>query len=71
MKRLFEFEVITTTGAHSFQISHTLDHRKFRKDLKKFIKCDDVTLVVYTTVDSKGNMLKDRKFCTNIKDIKI
>ena len=71
MKRLFEFEVITTTGAHSFQIPHTLDHRKFRKDLKKFIKCDDVTLVVYTTVDSKGNMLKDRKFCNNIKDIKI
>ena len=70
-QNIFEFEVITTTGAHSFQIPHTLDHRKFRKDLKKFIKCDDVTLVVYTTVDSKGNMLKDRKFCTNIKDIKI
>ena len=29
MKRLFEFEVITTTGAHSFQIPHTLDQPTF------------------------------------------
>ena len=71
MKGLFEFEVITSTGAYTFKPDKKLDNRKVRKDLKKFIKCDDVTLVVYTTVDSKGNMLKDRKFCTNIKDIKI
>ena len=71
MKRLFEFEVFTETDAFSSNPEQLIDHRKFRKDLKKIIKCDDVTLVVYTTVDSKGNMLKDRKFCTNIKDIKI
>lgn len=71
MKRLFEFEVLAETGAYSFKQGQLTDHRKFRKDLKKFIKCDDVTLVVYTTVDSKGKMLKDRKFCSSIKDIKI
>ena len=43
MKRLFEFEVITETDAFSFNPEQLIDHRKFRKDLKKFIKCDDVT----------------------------
>lgn len=71
MKRLFEFEVITTDGAYSFKPCIKLDHRKFRKDLRKFIRCDDVTLVVYTWVDSEGKMLKDRTFCSNTKDIKI
>ena len=71
MKCLFEFEVITETGAYSFQPETKIDHRKFRKNLKKFIKCDDVTMVVYTTVDSNGRMLKDRTFCTSIQGIKI
>lgn len=70
MKRLFEFEVITVDGAYSFKPHIKLDHRKFRKDLRKFIRCDDVTLVVYTWVDSEGKMLKDRTFCSNTKDIK-
>ena len=71
MKRLFEFEVITIGGAYSFKPDVKLDHRKFSKDLRKFIGCDDVTLVVYTWGDSEGNMLKDRTFCSNTKDIKI
>ena len=71
MKRLFEFEVITADSVYSFNPEIKLDHRKFRKDLRKFIKCDDVRLVVYTWVDSEGNMLKDRNFCSNVKDIKI
>ena len=71
MKRLFEFEVITTSNAYSFKPSVEIDHRKLRKDLKKFIKCSDVTLVVYTTVDSKGKMLKGRTFCSDIKEIKL
>lgn len=71
MKCLFEFEVITETGAYSFKPETRIDHRKIRKDLRKFIKCDDVTVVVYTTVDSNGKMLTDRTFCTEVKEIKI
>lgn len=71
LKRLFEFEVITVDSAYSFKPDIKLDHRKVRKDLRKFIKCDDVRLVVYTWVDVEGSMLKDRTFCSNVKDIKI
>ena len=71
MKGLFEFEVITTTGAYTFKPDKKLDNRKVRKDLKKFIKCSDVSVVVYTVVNDMGEMLKDRKFCTDIKEIKI
>ena len=71
MKSLFEFEVITISNAYSFKPNVEIDHRKLRKDLRKFIKCSDVTLVVYTTVDSKGKMLKDRTFCSDIKEIKL
>lgn len=71
MKGYFEFEVITDTGAYSFKPDKQLDHRKIRKDLKKFINCSDVSVVVYTTVDGCGKMLKDRTFCTDIKEIKL
>ena len=71
MKDLFEFEVITNTGAYTFKPDKKLDNRRVRKDLKKFIKCSDVSMVVYTVVNDLGEMLKDRKFCTDIKEIKI
>ena len=61
MKGLFEFEVITDMGAYSFKPDKKLDNRKVRKDLKKFIKCSDVSMVVYTTVNDLGKMLKRQK----------
>lgn len=69
MKAIYQFEVITITNAYSSEAY--IDNRKLKKHLRKIIKCTDVTMVVYTIVTSKGKMLKDRTFCTNIKDIKL
>ena len=50
MKHYFEFEVITNSSAYSFHPEKKLDHRKVKKDFIKILKCDDVSMLVYTKV---------------------
>lgn len=70
MKCLFEFEVFVENCAYSFKPQDKIDHRKFKKILIKSLKCNDVSMVVYTKVDAIGKMLIDRVFCTEIRYIK-
>lgn len=69
MKYYYDLIVHTTETNHILNIIN-LDHRKIRKDVRKFISCEDVYMISLCRVSITGKMLQDRVFIKHKKDIK-
>ena len=68
MKYYYDLIIHTKDTNHISNIVK-IDHRKIRKDVRKFISCDDVNMISLCRICSNGKMLQDRLFILTKNDV--